>query len=229
MIWIILALFVAAIVFSPSFWVKYILQKYSEPADRYQSKGTGAELARTLLDEYGLHHVVVEETEQGDHYSSQENAVRLSTDNFNGCSLTAVTVAAHEVGHAIQDARGEILFNTRHVLVRAAGMAEYVASAMLVMAPVLLVLTRAPHPSALVLIVGVGSMALGTIAHLVTLPVEFDASFGKALPMLEKGNYLIESDMPHARRILKAAAMTYVAGSLASLLNLWRWAAILRR
>ena len=72
-------------------------------------------------------------------------------------------------------------------------------------------------------------MALGTLVHLVTLPVELDASFNKALPILENGNYLRSGDLPHARKILRAAALTYVAGSLASLLNLARWLAFLRR
>jgi Zn-dependent membrane protease YugP len=79
------------------------------------------------------------------------------------------------------------------------------------------------------LLIGVLSMALGTIVHLVTLPVELDASYGKALPLLKEGNYLHEGDLRHAQRILKAAALTYVAGSLASLLNLGRWLAVLRR
>ena len=65
--------------------------------------------------------------------------------------------------------------------------------------------------------------------HLFTLPVEFDASFNKALPLLEDGNYLHEGDLPHARRILRAAALTYVSASLMSLLNVARWIAILRR
>ena len=72
-------------------------------------------------------------------------------------------------------------------------------------------------------------MASATLVHLVTLPVELDASFNKALPILESGQYLHEGDLPHAHRILKAAALTYVAASLASLLNLGRWLAVLRR
>ena len=100
---------------------------------------------------------------------------------------------------------------------------------MLIAAPVLSVLTRAPQTGALMLLIGVAAMSLGTLVHLVTLPVELDASFGKALPILEEGNYLQDGDLPHARRILKAAALTYVAGSLASLLNLGRWLAVLRR
>ena len=88
---------------------------------------------------------------------------------------------------------------------------------------------RIPQASLAMLALAVASMAFGTLVHLVTLPVELDASYGKALPLLEEGNYLHEGDLPHARKILKAAALTYVAGSLASLLNLGRWIAVLRR
>jgi hypothetical protein len=70
---------------------------------------------------------------------------------------------------------------------------------------------------------GIASIGSATLIHLITLPVEWDASFKRALPLLEAGRYIPESDLPAARRILRAAALTYVAGALASLLNLWRW------
>jgi Zn-dependent membrane protease YugP len=229
MIWPILIIVILACVFLPSLWVKRILKKYSEPADRYRDKGTGADLARHLLERFDLKGVKVEETEIGDHYDPEAKAVRLTPDKYSGCSLTAITVAAHEVGHAIQDARGEALFNTRQRLVRVAVKGERVGSAMLLMAPIVLLVARIPAASGLMLLIAVGSMALGTLVHLVTLPVELDASYGKALPILEEGNYLHEGDHRHARKILKAAALTYVAGSLASLLNLGRWLTVLRR
>ncbi len=90
-------------------------------------------------------------------------------------------------------------------------------------------LTRIPQAGALTILIGLLSMGLSTIVHLVTLPVEFDASYGKALPILKEGKYLHDGDLKHAEKILKAAALTYVAGSLASLLNLGRWIAVLRR
>ena len=92
---------IAILIFGPSYWVKYTLEKYSQPDDRYP--GTGGELARILLDWAQLQAVRVEVTEQGDHYDPIEKVVRLTADKFNGKSLTAITVAAHEVGHAIQD------------------------------------------------------------------------------------------------------------------------------
>ena len=229
MFWLILFLLLLACVFLPSVWVKHVLKKYSTPADRYREKGSGAELARHLLDRFELSNVTVEETERGDHYDPEEKVVRLSPDNFGGYSLTAVTVAAHEVGHAIQDSRGEAMFKTRQRLVKVAAKGQGVASFMLIAAPILLLLTRVPQATVLMLLVGLSSMALGTIVHLVTLPVELDASFGKALPMLEEGEYLYDGDQRHAKKILKAAALTYFAGSLASLLNLGRWFAVLRR
>jgi Zn-dependent membrane protease YugP len=229
MVWAILIILLLGCVFLPSMWVKHVLRKYSKPADRYRDKGSGAELARHLLDRFELNDVKVEQTEAGDHYDPQAKAVRLTPDNYAGHSLTAITVAAHEVGHAIQDARGEALFKTRQRLVGVAVKGERVARVMLLAAPVLMVLTRVPQAGALMLLIGVLSMALGTIVHFVTLPVELDASYGKALPILKEGDYLHDGDLRHAQKILKAAALTYVAGSLASLLNLGRWLAVLRR
>ena len=94
--------------------------------------------------------------------------------------------------------------------------------------PVITAITRAPAIGAFLFLVGIGSMFMATLVHLITLPVETDASFNKALPILESG-YIEAEDIPKVRRILRAAALTYLAGSLSSLLNLWRWIAILRR
>jgi len=205
------------------------MKKYAEPVDRYRDKGNGAELARHLLDRFDLGDITVEETPAGDHYDPAARAVRLSPGNYRGYSLTAVTVAAHEVGHAIQDARGESLFQARQKLAKAAIMGERIAGILLIAAPVVFILTRLPQASAATILIGVMSMALGTLVHLVTLPVELDASYGKALPILQEGNYLHDGDQQHAKKILKAAALTYVAGSLASLLNLGRWIAVFRK
>ena len=229
MIWILLVVLLVLAIVLPGVWVRHVLQKYSEPADRYRGQGSGGELARHLLDRFELSHVKVEATDRGDHYAPTETAVRLSQDNYAGHSLTAITVAAHEVGHAIQHARGEALFNARQSIVKYAGLGEVAGRALLIGAPLMLALTRVPQLSLAMLVLAVASMLLGASAHLVTLPVEFDASYGKALPILEQGGYLLEGDLPHARRLLKAAALTYVAASLASLLNVGRWIAVLRR
>lgn len=229
MLWAIVFMVMAVCVVLPGVWVRRVMAKYSEPADRYREQGSGGELARHLLDRVGLVHVKVEETPSGDHYDPAASAVRLSPGNYAGHSLTALTVAAHEVGHAIQDARGESLFQARQKLARAAVIAERAAGILLIAAPVVFIITRVPQAGALTILIGVMSMALGTLVHLVTLPVEFDASYRKALPILKEGDYLHDGDLRHAQKILKAAALTYVAGSLASLLNLGRWIAVFRR
>lgn len=229
MIWIVILLIIAICVFLPGLWVRHVMDKYRQPADRYRNQGSGSELARHLLDSFGLGNVEVEETSAGDHYDPVAKAVRLTPDNYSGYSLTAVTVAAHEVGHAIQDSRGESLFLARQKLVKTAMVGERIAGMMLVAAPLVLMLTRLPQAGAITIMIGVVSMALSTLVHLLTLPVEFDASYGKALPILQKGGYLYDGDLEHAEKILKAAALTYVAASLTSLLNLGRWIAVLRR
>ncbi len=226
---ILLAVVLIAVIAIPGIWVKRTLHKYSEPADRYRDKGSGAELARHLLDEFGLQNVAVEVTPAGDHYDPEARAVRLMEDKFHGHSLTAITVAAHEVGHALQDARDERLFRSRQRLAKVAARGQQAGSLILLAAPVAMLLSRSPGLGLVFLSVAIGSMMIGTIVHLLTLPVELDASFNKALPMLEDGHYLHDGDVHHAQRILKAAALTYVATSLASLLNLGRWLAVLRR
>ena len=229
MFWIVILLIIAICVFLPGLWVRHVMEKYRQPADRYRNQGSGSELARHLLDSFGLGNVEVEETSAGDHYDPVAKAVRLTPVNYSGYSLTAVTVAAHEVGHAIQDSRGESLFLARQKLVKAAMVGERIAGMMLVAAPLVLMLTRLPQAGAITILIGIVSMALSTMVHLLTLPVEFDASYGKALPILQKGGYLHDGDLEHAEKILKAAALTYVAASLTSLLNLGRWIAVLRR
>ena len=224
---IVILLFVIALLFGPQWWAQYTFRRYSKTLDSLQ--GTGGELARHLLDRFEMTHVKVEMTEpNSDHYDPTDQVVRLSPNNFDGKSLTAVAVAAHEVGHAIQHFRKEPLLAWRSRLaVFANAVQKFGVSAMMVM-PIITAITRAPALGAFLLFIGIGSMFMATIVHLITLPVETDASFNKALPILESG-YVEAEDIPKVRRILRAAALTYLAGSMASLLNLWRWIAILRR
>ncbi|MGI9222701.1 MAG: zinc metallopeptidase [Woeseiaceae bacterium] len=220
-------LLLLAVVFGPGLWVRRVMARYSTPEDRYS--GTGEELARYLLDQNGLQSVTVEATEQGDHYDPMDKAVRLTDDKFTGHSLTAITVAAHEVGHAVQDAQGYAPLRIRSQLVRASQKIEKVGAAALIISPFIGAMTRAPGLSLLTFAAGFFTLATSTLVHFATLPTEFDASFARALPMLDKHDILKKVDRPHARRLLTAAALTYVAASLMSLLNIARWWAILRR
>jgi len=106
---------------------------------------------------------------------------------------------------------------------------QKLGAGILMAAPFVGMLTRAPIISLLMILGGLMSLGATTLVHLVTLPTELDASFKRAMPMLEKGDILKPVDLPHARRLLKAAALTYLSASLASLLNIARWWALLRR
>lgn len=224
---IIILIFIIALLFGPQWWAQYTFRRYAKSLDRIQ--GTGGELARHLLNRFDMSHVKVEKTDpDSDHYDPTDKTVRLSPNNFDGKSLTAIAVAAHEVGHAIQHHRNESLLAWRSRLAIFANAVQKFGVAVMVVMPILTVITRAPAMGGVLLLIGVGTMLMASLVHLITLPVEIDASFNKALPILEK-DYIDEQDKPAVRRILRAAALTYLAGSLASLLNLWRWIAILRR
>jgi hypothetical protein len=212
-------------IFVPQWWVRRTLRQHQ--AERSDFPGTGGELARHLLDEVGLTDVRVEPTAPNqDHYDPTERTVRLSPAHHDGRSIAAVAVAAHEVSHALQHARGERLFGWRGRLIRLMGFVDRAAMVMAIFVPVLGAISR--HPAVVIANIAIVLLLLGLrlVVHLVTLPVELDASFGKALPLLEHGRYLGANDMPAARKVLKAAAYTYVAAALVSLLDLTR---LLRR
>jgi Zn-dependent membrane protease YugP len=216
-----------ALIAGPGMWVKMIMQRYSEPAQRYAY--TGAETARRLLKTLGLHEVAVEATEVGDHYDPIAKAVRLSSGNHDGYSLTAITIAAHEVGHAMQDANGYAPLKMRTRLVQWVAPVEKTGAALLMATPLIVALIRVPAAGLLMAFGGLLSLGAGAAVHFLTLPTEYDASFARAMPLLKQEGVLIDGDEKHARKLLKAAALTYVSVALMSLLNIARWWAILRR
>lgn len=223
---ILLLLLLIAAVFGPSLWVRSVMARHS--GDRPDFPGTGGELARHLLDLADLQAVGVEETERGDHYDPAAKAVRLSPDNHDGRSITAIAVAAHEVGHAVQDRDGYGPLRARTNLVKWIGPLQKAGSMIIMVTFAAGAVSLSPALGLLGVGTGIAVMAGAVIIQLVTLPVEFDASFGRALPALDRGGYLAPEDMPAARQVLRAAALTYVAASLAGLLNLWRWIRYLR-
>jgi len=225
---VILLLLIVAVIYGPQLWAKYTFKRYAKI--RNDIPGNGAQLARHLLTKLQIENVSVEETKQdGDHYSSTDKAVRLSPDNYHNNSLTAITVAAHEVGHAIQDHQDDPMLRRRHNLILLTHKIQQLGMWMLTATFVLGLFSRSPIIGLIAVIAGLTVMGISVVVNMVTLPVEFDASFNKALPILFDGNYIDKKDHAAARRILKAAAYTYVAASLADLLNLARWIALLRR
>lgn len=211
----------ALLFFGPQIWVKRVLRRYR--ASRPDLPGTGGELAQHLITRFELEGVTVEEAPQGkDHYDILAKKVRLSDYVLNERSLTAVAVAAHEVGHAIAHQRQETVARLRTRYLPLAMMMQRLAVIMLFAWPVLSAVLHLPYSPILHAIV-IGSLGVLTVfIQLAILPEEWDASFNKALPILKQGRYLPSQDIPKVKRILMACAMTYVASALANILLFWR-------
>jgi Zn-dependent membrane protease YugP len=224
---LILIILLLLLVIGPGIWVKRVMERYHRPPDRYGR--SGGETARKLLDSLGLTQVGTEITESGDHYDPADKVVRLTEQNFHGRSLTAVTIAAHEVGHALQDAEGFAPLKWRTRLVKWVSPIEKTGAVLMMATPLIIGITRLPVAGLLMFLGGLLTLGSAVAVHVLTLPTELDASFVRAMPLLKKQEVLYPADERHARRLLKAAAMTYVSASLMSLLNIARWWAILRR
>lgn len=226
MFYIILALLLFSLFFLPQWWVKHIMKRYSKIIDSLP--GTGGQLAQHFITHYQLP-VSLEETEQGDHYDPESKTVRLSKENLNGKSLTAIAIATHEVGHAIQDHKNDQLLLLRGKMVNASQRLQKFGAAIMFIAPFATLFSRSPVVGLIIVLLGFFSLASSVVVQLINLPVEFDASFNKALPLLKEGHYIPKQDLIAVRQILLAAALTYVASALAGLLNVGRWLVLLKR
>ena len=222
----VLIILVVAILYGPHLWARYVLKRYNR--EEYFS-GNGFDLARLILGESHLADVRVEATPLGDHYDPQKKIVCLSEATCGRKTLTAVVVAAHEVGHALQDHEHYPPLAARTRMVGTAARMERIGAVIIMVVPVLTLVTRVPAAGALMFAGGLATLCIPIVVHLLTLPTEFNASFKRALPLLVNGNYIPPEDIPAARRILLACALTYVANALVGLLNVWRWIRILRR
>ena len=219
---LLLLLFVAV---APQLWVRWVLRRHSR--ERPDLPLSGAEFARRLLEGCGLERVAVEEIAVGSHYDPEALAVRLEPRFFRHSSVAALAVAAHEVGHAIQHREGYVWFRRRAFLVRFALLAQRFGAWAIVAAPIIGLTSRAPLATLLALLAGFCFFGVAILVHLVTLPVEFDASWKRARPFLAR--ILSQRDLSAAIHVLRACALTYVASSLIALFNISRWWALLRR
>jgi Zn-dependent membrane protease YugP len=224
--WVLFFAVLVLLIAGPGLWARHVLERYGR--EEYFS-GTGIDLAKLLVRDLRLDGVRVEITDKGDHYDPLEKAVRLNPAMAGRRSLTAVVIAAHEVGHAMQDQSGDGLLRFRTNLVRFGIWAERLGAAAIMVAPLLGAALQVPLVGRLLLVGAVCVLGIPVVVHLVTLPVELDASFSRALPLLRAGRYIPPEDEAAARRILTACAMTYLAQALASMFNILRWARIFRR
>lgn len=193
-----------------------ISSTYSKCRNVANSKGLcGQEVARKILDANGLDnvHIVEVRGNLSDHYDPSQKVVRLSTEVFHGESVASLAVAAHECGHAIQDKENYTWLRIRHFFVPIVNIITYSAYIMFFVSIFLQIVD--------LLLVAVASALIGLVFQLITLPVEFNAS-DRALKQLNKLSLVTKEDSEGAGQMLKAAAWTYVAAVLSSLLNLLR-------
>lgn len=208
----------------PQLWVRSTLNKFSKVPSSLGR--TGADVANEILKKNGLHNIKVEPTKSaGDHYDPKEKAVRLSQEFYNGTSLAAVTVAAHECGHAIQDAENYAFMRLRAATVPVVQICQFGPTLLFI--SIMLTMFLASPIWKLTALIGLMLYTGIFLFQVITLPVELDASFGRAIPVLEGNGYISPDEKENANKILRACALTYVAAALFSLIEIIRWAIIL--
>lgn len=188
---------------------------------------TATEAARQILDNHGLHNVRIESVSGNltDHYDPKSNVIRLSDSVRNSTSVAAVGVAAHEAGHAVQHAEGYSFIKIRNSLVPVANLGSQLSMPLIIIG---LVLMGAESVfGSMMVYAGIILFSLAVLFQIVTLPVEFDAS-NKAIRVLGEGGYLYEDEVKDVKKVLSAAAMTYVAAAATSIAQLLRLILIAR-
>jgi uncharacterized protein len=201
------------------FHVKNTYYKYSEVGSSLGM--TGAEVAQTILQQMGVNDVNVEPVggQLSDHYDPSARAVRLSEGVYGSSSLSAAAIAAHECGHVLQDVQGYKPMNIRAALVPVANIGGQFGP-LLVMGGISLT-AGGMYFGNTVINVGIAIFAAAVMFHLVTLPVEFDAS-RRALKIINDLGILQGEENKAAKKVLSAAALTYVATTIYSVLQLFQ-------
>ncbi|MRH42418.1 Zn-dependent protease [Aquibacillus halophilus] len=194
--------------------VKKTYKKYSKVAT--SSFMTGSQVARKILDDNGLFNVTIEETKGklSDHYDPRKKVVRLSSDNYHGHSMASSAISAHEVGHAIQDAEAYAFLRFRHSLVPMANLGSNM-SFILILAGIFMDMMN-------LILAGIVFMSFAVLFQLVTLPVEFNAS-NRAMGQLVSSGIIRNNEERQTKKVLNAAALTYVAAALVALAELIRF------
>lgn len=219
----ILAIPVAIMVFWAQARVRSAFNEWSEVGTR--SGVTAAEVARDILDKNGLNDIPVEYVEGhlSDHYDPKTRVVRLSASTYNSRSVAAIGVAAHEVGHAIQHDHAYVPLTMRNMIFPIARIGDSLGPFIVMAGLFFAFATRGATSGFALMLVDIGiilfSLAVGF--YIVTLPVEFNAS-SRAVAILETGGYMTPDEVRGAKKVLNAAALTYVAAAAASLMTLIR-------
>jgi len=212
------------IIFIPQMLIKATYKKFSQV--KVSTNMTGADVARSMLQRAGINNVsvVAIEGELSDHYDPSSKVVNLSQDIFYGNSVSSVGIAAHEVGHAIQDNTGYLPMKLRAGIFPAVQAGQSLGPLLLMAGLGLRFFMHGMGEfTTLIALTGISLYGAVVLFHMVTLPVEFNASF-RAVKILASGGYLIEKkEVGEASTVLTAAALTYVAAALYALIELLYW------
>lgn len=225
--WTYIVMVLPAVAYSlwASYKVKSTFQKYQT---QYSSRNiTGAQAARYVLNQNGLNNVNIEQVSGTltDHYDPTANVIRLSSGVYGNTSTAAIGVACHEAGHAIQHATNYLPVKIRSAIVPITNIGSKLATPLILVG---LILGSFAYVFSYVAYIGVACFALCAVFQLVTLPTEFNAS-KRALTCIEGNGLLNGEELAGAKRVLSAAAMTYVAALAVSLTQLLRYLLILGR
>jgi uncharacterized protein len=203
--------------FLPTIWVNYVLKKNNNPFP--DMPFTGKELGLKILQENNLENVLIEPIKQIDHYNPLEKTVNINENKLHKKSITSIAVVAHEIAHAIQDKENYKPLLLRQKLIQKTMFFQRIGSFLLIIGlPSIFAITKSPFITFLAAIIIMGCLSTNVFIHLITLPVEFDASFKRALPILKK--YVPKDNMRQCRSVLRAAAFTYLAQSIVSIFRL---------
>ena len=210
-----LILFVLMTIF-PMLWLNYVFKKNDVILENMPFNGL--EFGNLILKERGLQNVMIEQTKIGDHYDLNEKKVRVLDERLNKKSITAISIVCHEIGHAIQHSENYKPLEQRNKIVKSTAWITSIGSGILYMGIPTIFATGATSLIKVCLIITLLSMIIGVLIHLITLDVEFDASFNRALPILKEK---VPKEYHKAcRSILLAAAFTYVIGTIRNFLSL---------
>ncbi len=207
-------------------WAQFRVKSAYAKAGQYAARSglSGAETAQRILNAYGISSVAIEpvKTFLGDHYDPKHKVLRLSPDVYHGRSLASLGIAAHEVGHAIQDATGYGPLAIRNGLVPMASVGSNLSIFLVIIGVVM----SAAHPyGRYIAIAGLGLFTVFVLFQLVNLPVEFNASARAREILVQQGMVTVEEDQV-VKKVLSAAALTYVAATLTAILTLLYYASL---
>ena len=221
MIKIFLYLIPLALIYLPDLWIKYNFKKNNKIFK--DMPFSGKELGEKILEENNIKEIPINSIKDlpigSCHYDPKKKEINISESIYERKSITSLAVIVHEIGHAIQDKENSKLLNLRISLIKKTSVLQKIGSIVLIIGvPSIFALTKSPFVVLLMTLIIIASFSTNVLIHLITLPTEIDASFKKALPILNK--YVPKENLKQCRSVLTAAALTYLAASIRSIINL---------